>query len=188
MGLEGGVYVFKSGLHQADSERMLKGWGMLDENIARISTFVKEFLEFAKGRVPQVHLVSPNRIAQQVFGLFEHKAELAGITLRTNLQPDLPYALMDEDGIHTCLVNLVSNALDACEISDRPSRSVVLSTREEGGTLVFEVTDDGDRDGLRSEEACLHELFHHQRLGQGDGAWSFDYQEDSAGTWGSRFL
>ncbi len=143
MGLEGGVYVFKSGLHQADSERMLKGWGMLDENIARISTFVKEFLEFAKGRVPQVHLVSPNRIAQQVFGLFEHKAELAGITLRTNLQPDLPYALMDEDGIHTCLVNLVSNALDACEISDRPSRSVVLSTREEGGTLVFEVTDDG---------------------------------------------
>jgi len=143
MGLEGGVYVFKSGLHQADSERMLKGWGMLDENIVRISTFVKEFLEFAKGRVPQVHLVSPNQIAQQVFELFETKAQLAGISLRADLQPDLPYALMDEDGIHTCLVNLISNALDACEISDRPSRSVVLSTREEGGTLVFEVKDDG---------------------------------------------
>jgi signal transduction histidine kinase len=143
MGLEGGIYVFRSGMKQADSERMIKGWAMLDENIARISTFVKEFLEFAKGRVPKVHLVDPNRTAQQVFDLFEHKAELAGISLRTDLQPDLPYALMDEDGIHTCLVNLVSNALDACEISDKPGRSVVLSTRDEEGVLVIEVTDDG---------------------------------------------
>ncbi len=143
MGLEGGIYVFRSGMQQADSERMVKGWAMLDENIARISTFVKEFLEFAKGRVPKVHLVSPNQIAQQVFDLFEHKAELAGISLRSDFQPNLPYALMDEDGIHTCLVNLVSNALDACEISDKSDRSVVLSTGDEDGVLVFKVSDNG---------------------------------------------
>lgn len=143
MGLEGGIYVFKSGMQNADSERMLKGWGMLDENIARISTFVKEFLEFAKGRVPKVQLVSPNAVAQKVFELFEDKAALAGISLQKDFQPDLPYALMDEDGIHTCLVNLVSNALDACEISDRSDRKVVLSTGDENGVLVFKVSDNG---------------------------------------------
>jgi signal transduction histidine kinase len=143
MGLEGGIYVFKSGMQKADSGRMLKGWEMLDENIARISTFVKEFLDFAKGRTPKVHLVSPNEIAQQVVDLYRDTAKLSGITLMTQLQPDLPYALMDEDGIHTCLVNLVSNALDACEISDKPGRSVVLSTSDEDEILVFEVTDDG---------------------------------------------
>jgi len=64
MGLEGGVYVFRSGLEKEDQVRMIKGWQMLEENIARISTFVKEFLNFAKGRVPKVKPVLPNQIAR----------------------------------------------------------------------------------------------------------------------------
>ena len=35
------------------------------------------------------------------------------------------------------------NALDACEVSDKPNRHVVLSTSEHEGKLVYEVADDG---------------------------------------------
>jgi PAS domain S-box-containing protein len=143
MGLEGGVYVFNSGMQKSDSDRMMRGWQMLDENISRISAFVKEFLEFAKGKTPNVGLVRPNQVARDVIDLFRDKAALAGISLKENLANKVSYALMDEDGIHTCLVNLVSNALDACEISDKPNRNVTVTTKEEGGTLVFEVSDDG---------------------------------------------
>ena len=45
--------------------------------------------------------------------------------------------------MHTCLTNLVSNALDACETSDHASGHVTVSTYERMGVLVFEVTDDG---------------------------------------------
>jgi PAS domain S-box-containing protein len=143
MGLEGGVYVFKSGMEKGDTERLLKGWQMLDENISRISTFVKEFLEFAKGRVPKVKPTSPNLVAKKVLDLFRPKAELAGIHLEGHLSGGIPPALMDEEEIHTCLVNLVSNALDACEISDKQGRTVTVSTFEKDNTLVFEVSDDG---------------------------------------------
>jgi len=37
----------------------------------------------------------------------------------------------------------VSNALDACQISDKPGRHVTVTTRDRDGVLVFEVADDG---------------------------------------------
>jgi signal transduction histidine kinase len=143
MGLEGGLYVFQSGLKKGDNERMLAGWQMLEEDIGRITAFVKEFLEFARGKTPKVRLVDPNRIARDVVELFRQKAAMSGIALVADLQEDIPGALLDEQGIHTCLTNLVSNALDACEISDKPGRHVTVSSRDSDGVLVFEVADDG---------------------------------------------
>jgi len=43
MGLEGGMYVVNSGLRHGDDQRLIKGWRMLEEEIARISSFVKSF-------------------------------------------------------------------------------------------------------------------------------------------------
>jgi len=143
MGLQGGMYVFRSGMQKSDSERIFQGWQMLEEDISRIATYVKGFLEFAKGKTPQVQLVDPNRIATKVIQLFEHTATLAGIEIRSDLQPGIPYALMDEEAIHSCLSNLVSNALDACQTSDKPGRYITLSTRDRDGILVFEVSDSG---------------------------------------------
>ena len=143
MGLQGGMYVVRSGMQKGDGERVVQGWHMLEEDINRIATYVKGFLEFARGRTPQVHLVDPNRIAKKVIDRFQHKAKRAGIELLADLQPGIPYALMDEEGIHECLSNLVSNAMDACQISDKSGRHATLSTWDRDGVLVFEVADDG---------------------------------------------
>jgi len=143
MGIEGGMYVFRSGMEKSDSERIFKGWQMLEDNIERITFFVKEFLEFARGRTPTVQLVDPNRLVQKVYDLFHDTAGLAGIVLKKNLQSAIPYALMDEEAIHSCLANLVTNAIDACKISDGDERTITLTTSERNGVLTFEVSDDG---------------------------------------------
>jgi len=143
MGLEGGVYVVRSGMQKADSQRILRGWQIVEENISRITTFVKEFLDFAKGRSPKVVLMNPNDVVVRVVDLFRDAASLAGIDLRHDLASGVAPAHMDEEEVHTCLANLVSNALDACQASDRPGGHVIVSTREQDGTLVFEVADDG---------------------------------------------
>jgi signal transduction histidine kinase len=131
------------GIKNVLSERILRGWEIVEENIERISAFVKEFLDFAKGRTAEVEIVDPNLIATKVIELFRETARLAGIELKCDLAPDIRPARLDEEGIHTCLVNLVSNALDACDMSDRPGGHVLVSTAERDGTLVFEVADDG---------------------------------------------
>jgi PAS domain S-box-containing protein len=149
MGLEGGIYAFQTGMSKGDNERMFQGWKMLEENINRITSFVKEFLEFAKGREPTVQLVDPNQVSVKVIELFKDKAALAGIRLIDDLEDGIAQAYMDEEGIHTCLVNLVSNALDACEASEKPDPHVTIRSREADGVLVLEVADNGT--GIDSE-------------------------------------
>jgi PAS domain S-box-containing protein len=143
MGLEGGMFVVGSGLRNADSELIGEGWEMLEENIKRISAFVKEFLEFARGREPDVALVDPNEIAEKVIDLYKDSAALVGIELKANLADGIAPIAADAEAIHVCLTNLVSNAFDACEVSDNKKHLVTLSTREENGTVIFDVKDNG---------------------------------------------
>jgi len=169
MGIDGGMYVLRSGLEKGAADRILKGWEMLEADIGRITAFVKEFLEFAKGRTPQVQLVDPNEPAREVFSLFCDTARLKGIEISIKLQEDIPKAFMDKEGIHACLVNLVSNALDACDVSDKPNKNVVLSTSEQDGKLVYKVADDGAGMDYDIKKKIFTSFFSTKVTGKGTG-------------------
>jgi len=169
MGIDGGMYMLESGIEKSDPERLVSGWGMLKEDMARMTSFVKEFLEFAKGRTPEVQLVDPNKPAEEVFTLFRGTAILKGITLRANLEEDLELAAMDQEGIHACLTNLVSNAMDACDVSDKPNRHVVISTSEQDGELVYEVADDGVGIDYDIRKKIFSNFFSTKATGKGTG-------------------
>ena len=169
MGLEGGIYVMGSGIRRDNSEKIKQGWEMLEENVARITDFVKEFLSFARGATPKVALTEPSRVARQVVELFEDKAALVGIELRSNLAADIPEAPMDADALHTCLANLVSNALDACEVSDKEERHVTVRTYEGEGRIVFEVSDNGCGMDFDVKQKVFTNFFTTKGSGQGTG-------------------
>ena len=169
MGLEGGMYVVSSGIRRNDGEKIRQGWDILEENIARISSFAKEFLDFARGRVPHVAVVDPNRIAWGVIELFRDTAAQSGIQLQADLDENIPGAPLDEEGIHTCLANLVSNALDACEMSDKKDRRVIMTTRERDGTLVCEVTDNGCGMEYDVKQKVFTNFFSTKESGKGTG-------------------
>ena len=144
MGLEGGMYAVNTGIQLGDDARIARGWNTLEENVERISQFVKEFLDFAKGRKTRVAMVDPNLPAREVAALFQERVAQAGVILKVSLQPDLEEAPLDADAIHTCLANLISNAIDACLVAEQSRKFVVtLSTEEEDGTLIYEVADNG---------------------------------------------
>jgi len=142
-GLEGGVYIFKTGLERDDRARLNQGWEILDRNIAKISTLTKNLLSFSKGRVPEVRMVRPADLVREVMDLYREAASQQGIDLIAEADEHIPPAPFDPEGIHTCLANLVSNALDACQLSDLPNCKVTVRCKEEKDTIVFEVEDQG---------------------------------------------
>ncbi len=144
MGLDGGLYVVNSGMKKDNKELTQKGWEMLRSNIDRIMTYVKDFLNFAKGRSTlHVERIDPNWIAREVVTLYEDMSAQSGVTVLAEIQEPIAQANLDAEGIHTCLTNLVSNAVDACEMSDKTDCTVVVRTYEKDDTLIFEVKDDG---------------------------------------------
>jgi len=169
MGLDGGMYMARSGIEKGNPERLAEGWEVLEDAAARITFFVKEFLEFSKGRTPTVVLADPNEPAHQVVEMFVESARLAGIHLEADLQPEIAPAFMDPDGIHTCLTNLVSNAIDACETSETGGRNVKLSTREEGGVITYQVADDGTGMEYDVKKKIFTNFFSTKASGKGTG-------------------
>ena len=168
MGLEGGMYVVNSGLRGDNEERVLQGWRMLEEDITRISAFVKEFLEFAKGRQPRVQMIQPNDVARTVVDRYRERASRSGVELVLDLG-ELGEAPMDGEGFHTCLTNLVLNAIDACVMSTQEACQVTVSSREQDGVLTFEVADDGCGMDYDIKQKVFTNFFSTKASGKGTG-------------------
>lgn len=143
MGLEGGMYMVDVGLQKGDAERIIKGWDILQRNFNKTTTLVKDFLSFSKGRLPDLQLIDPNKLANDIVELYRDTAKQQGVELILEAGKDVKEAFLDPSGIETCLTNLISNGIDAATLRQEPGGKVVLTTREEDGELIFESTDNG---------------------------------------------
>jgi len=151
MGLEGGMYMVDTGLSRGDGERLTQGWDMLQRNFEKTAGMVRDFLSFAKGRVPKLALIDPLQLIRDVVALYRDTAKRLGVTLTVEEGKSLFDALLDRDGIEACLTNLISNAIDAVTLQDRATGTVTVRAYDLGSELIFEVEDDGI--GMESEVA-----------------------------------
>ncbi len=143
MGLEGGMYMVDTGLHRGDATRIVEGWEILQRNFEKTTTLVKDFLSFAKGRLPELRPTDPNALARDVVELYRDAAARQGVELVLQPGPEVREAPLDPHGIETCLTNLVSNGIDAAMLREEPGGKVIVRTREEGADLIVEVADNG---------------------------------------------
>ncbi|MFC1731622.1 PAS domain S-box protein [candidate division KSB1 bacterium] len=141
-GIEGGMYILNSGLENSDVERIYSGFKMLDRNIEKITVFTRDFLSFSKGEKPLAKLINPAKIAKDVYQLYKDSANQVGVKLVAEIE-SIEKAFFDPDGLHACLANLLSNAIDACLVSEKKARTVKLSAFESNDAIMFEVKDNG---------------------------------------------
>jgi PAS domain S-box-containing protein len=143
MGLEGGKFMVGLGLKNDDQQMISEGWEMLERNFDKTTSLVKDFLSFSKGRLPELRMMNPADLVTEIIGLYKDIAAQSGIELKADIADNLKGAPLDPDGIHTCLTNLVSNAIDACHMGEQKGSEVVISAADRGDKLVFEVRDNG---------------------------------------------
>lgn len=142
-GIQGGMYALKTGMQKNSPERIEKGWTRLERNVSRITELVKGFLSFSKGHDPSVDQVDPNEIAKSVFALFEDTAKKRGVRLELLTGQHIQPAHLDAEGIRTCLENLISNAMDACLVSDTKDKRVEIRVSDDHDVLCFDISDNG---------------------------------------------
>lgn len=144
--LEGGVYIVSKALKKGDMAKFSTGWEMVERNIGKISDLVLELLSYSKERKPEYKSFSPNVIADEVCELMDYQAKESEVEIVRDLDPTMTEVSLEPKGIHRCLLNLVSNAIDAC-LSDEEEekRHVVnvITKLESGGGVTFQVSDNG---------------------------------------------
>ncbi|MBT4288218.1 MAG: GHKL domain-containing protein [Deltaproteobacteria bacterium] len=143
-GLEGGEYLLNSGLNTANLERIKKGAEMLNRNIKRVSTFVREFLNFSKGQEIEVNFCDPIEIAKEVVNNYSVKISQLGIKLITNFQNSIATAPIDNERMRDCLANMLGNAIDACLANEEQEHpEIIVNVFEKENTIVYEFIDNG---------------------------------------------
>ncbi len=159
-GLEGGVFVVQTAIEDNDQTLLGRGWKVVQKNIARVSELVKDLLSYSKERPPEYEETDPNVLAEEVCALFDIRAQQKRIIIERQFDPQagkMFVVFLDQRGIHTCLSNLLANAIDACEIDQlkKEHRICVRTKQDPEGNLIFEISDNGT--GM--DEETKHKVF-----------------------------
>lgn len=146
--LRGGLYVVKVGHKKGQEERIVEGCEMIEEGLDRISDLSLNMLKYAREWKIEPEPVDLAEMVGKIVVAVNQTAKERGVTLRTDVDDSLPAVPCDPRLIHMCLMDLVSNALDACELRDydedeAPEIVIRAYRTEDGNGVVVEVQDNG---------------------------------------------
>jgi signal transduction histidine kinase len=145
-GLKGGSYLVDIGINKEDSVKLKKGWEMIKRNVGRTSNLVMDLLSYAKEREPQYENCDPNEIAEDVCSLVQDKARENSVIIIKEFDNTIGEVSMDPNTIHEVLLNLMSNAVDAClfdENMDKKWQVRLVTAKEKSNCIRFDVIDNG---------------------------------------------
>ncbi len=131
---------------ERQQKKLKTGWEMVERNIHKVSELVLDLLSYSKEREPEYEKYNPNIIADEVCDLMESKAKEYDIDLIRDIDREMGEIYLDPKGMHSCLLNLVSNAIDACVFdldTQKHWHVKVMTRREKGSSVSFEVIDNG---------------------------------------------
>lgn len=154
-----GAFMIDTGFEKEKPESLRKGWNLVKKNINRVSKMTKEMLSLASTAPPDFEVCSLNDIVEEVCEPFVEEAKRRGISLVLELDPSLTQVTVDPDGIHTCLLNLVTNAIEAFP-EDTSGGQVTVSSSDQGEAGVhLQVRDTGEGMSEELRERVLENLF-----------------------------
>ncbi len=147
--LKGGSYMVKLGLAKDDRQMLTEGWTMVQEGIDHMTDMSKSMLDFARERRLNIKPVDLSQLLRKVHGMAEGKFREEGIALALEANHALPPVECDAEMIHSVVMDLLSNALDACSWKqygkgETPRVSVRLTPAALEGYVDIEVKDNGE--------------------------------------------
>ncbi|MBI5883028.1 MAG: GAF domain-containing protein [Elusimicrobia bacterium] len=152
-GLQGGMYILKSTLKKSGAEVSDRGFVMLEHNLGRLTDLVMDMLLYSKEREPEYESSDLNELTASVVELMRPKAAERRLVLAFHPDPGVGKVELEPKGIYRCILNLVSNGLDACQAE---SAAVDVATMLDGSDgVVIEVRDQG----CGMDESVLRSLF-----------------------------
>ena len=134
------------------------------EGLLRIEQIVKNLRDFARLDEGDLNSVDLNAGIQVTANIMETKAREKGVKLELALG-DLPAVTCYAAKINQAVLNLLSNAIDACS----PGGEVAVRTSANGDSAVIEVVDNGSGIDPSIRDKIFDPFFTTKPIGQGKG-------------------
>ena len=143
-GLKGGIFVLGKGIELDNRQYLTEGWQMVAGNVEKIKNLSLDLLDYGKYSDVAFAMTDANAPVMEVVQLLSARAEAEGIELKMDLCDSLRPVCCDPQGIHRCLLNLVTNAMEACGGKDIACRTVTIKTLKPADWAVeYQIIDTG---------------------------------------------
>jgi signal transduction histidine kinase/pSer/pThr/pTyr-binding forkhead associated (FHA) protein len=142
-GLRGGGYLVEMGLDGKDEPTIRKGWAIVEKNQTKIYNLVMDMLSFSKEREPALDPADLNATVADVVELMRSRAEELNVGLEWSPAAGMPDILLDAEGIHRAVLNIITNAIDAAESAQGGRVAVSTSWDDEFAVARVAVADNG---------------------------------------------
>jgi PAS domain S-box-containing protein len=146
--LQGGSYLVRTGMAKSDRKMLEDGWRMVQEGIASMTALSSNMLGYVKDWRPEFKKVDLGEVAAKIHRVVGQTARDRGVDLHLELPGPLPLVNCDPELIHSAVMDVVSNALAACEEKrygndETPEVVICLKAIEDGNAVKIVVRDNG---------------------------------------------
>lgn len=141
-GIQGGSYFVDRGLKNEDMSSVSSGWQTVKKYNDFMKSLTLDMLTYAKERAPEYEKTDLNSVIETICEMCADDARAKGVTVAWEENAALCEVIIDPNGIRRCLLNLVSNAVDACPSEDG-GRVNVTSEVESDKTFRIAISDNG---------------------------------------------
>ncbi|NLX57178.1 MAG: FHA domain-containing protein [Planctomycetaceae bacterium] len=177
-GIRGGSYLIEEGLKSGEFDVVSKGWAIVDKNQDKISNLVMDMLTFSKEREPEMVPADLNEVVTDVIELAQTRAADAGVKLVWTPDAQMPLLTFDPDALHRAVLNIVTNAVDACEKAESglveprqvEPRQVTVRTEYAAAQQLVRIIVEDNGEGIAPEDlARIFSVFESRKGSRGTG-------------------
>ena len=112
--LQGGAYILDLGIKKQDSEKTGKGWEMVKRNTDFMLDLTKDMLAYCKKEVIHREPADLAELLNNTMLMIQQSASQKGIDASLTFNTELPEVEIDPTGMKRVVLNLLTNAVEAC--------------------------------------------------------------------------
>jgi PAS domain S-box-containing protein len=144
----GGAYMVRTGLANDNREMLEEGWKIVQEGISRMTDMSMDMLKYVKEWKPKFDRIDLVQVLSGIDRVIRQAAKDRGVKFRLDVSPESLSISCDSRMIHSVMMDIVSNALDACvwkdyHESEIPKVVVRARVADDRQAAVIEIEDNG---------------------------------------------
>lgn len=130
-------------LEEGHDEDLARLWPIFSRATDELNHYVLKMLDFSRNEQLDLEPVDPNELAEEIVRLCNPDAQNYSLRLTADTDPGVPPVKADSERLKDAVLNLVSNAIEACEGSEGAEITVSTAWRDGDPNATISVIDTG---------------------------------------------
>jgi two-component system NtrC family sensor kinase len=160
-----GDEISETELPSGTRECLMESVDRCKRQVDRCGNITAKMLQFGRQTGTQMRATEVGPVLREIGTLMERRARANNVSLRLDLDPDLPFAWVDSNELEQVVVNLVNNAIDALE----GGGNITITGTLEGDRILLQVRDSGSGIAPGDMERIFQPFFTTKPVGRGTG-------------------